>query len=256
MIKVKRLIIILSLCVVFYLIIKNNGPELSAPLPDAGARKKANNVNLDQSIKEKFPVRRVETLGALAGNGPMLISEESESGLVTKTYQLTPSKSITEVVAPNPKVPLLGSVEYEALAKQDYFESIQVETNLSELKEIFEDFPTAKQSEYLYSGIREAYVFKSRIRQLRDSDFLLSADQWKGPFEIEAISNLVERELKAQQIKDRLDEDMNRILLDKADAPERFKQRMVRLYGDFPKPIFQRLMSIDIFTEPRELIRP
>ena len=186
----------------------------------------------------------------------MLISEESESGLVTKTYQLTPSKSITEVVVPNPKVPLLGSVEYEALAKQDYFESIQVETNLSELKEIFEDFPTAKQSEYLYSGIREAYVFKSRIRQLRDSDFLLSADQWKGPFEIEAISNLIERELKARQIKDRLDEDMNRILLDKADAPERFKQRMVRLYGDFPKPIFQRLMSIDIFTEPRELIRP
>ena len=256
MIKVKRLIIILSLCVVFYLIIKNNGPDLSAPLPDAGARKKANNVNSDQSIKEKFPVRRVETLGALAGNGPMLISEESESGLVTKTYQLTPSKSITEVVAPNPKVPLLGSVEYEALAKQDYFESIQVETNLSELKEIFEDFTTAKQTEYIYSGIREAYVFKSRIRQLRDSDFLLSADQWKGPFEIEAISNLVERELKAQEIKDRLDEDMNRILLDKADAPERFKQRMVRLYGDFPKPIFQRLMSIDIFTEPRELIRP
>lgn len=181
MIKVKRLIIILSLCVVFYLIIKNNGPELSAPLPDVGASKKANNVNSDQSIKEKFPVRRVETLGALAGNGPMLISEESESGLVTKTYQLTPSKSITEVVAPNPKVPLLGSVEYEALAKQDYFESIQVETNLSELKEIFEDFPTAKQSEYLYSGIREAYVFKSRIRQLRDSDFCFPLINGKGP---------------------------------------------------------------------------
>ena len=256
MIKVKRLIIILRLCVVFYLMIKNNGPDLSAPLPDAGVSKKANNVNSDQSIKEKFPVRRVETLGALAGNGPMLISEESDLGLVTKIYQLTPSKSITEVVAPNPKVPLLGSVEYEALAKQDYFESIQVETNLSELKEIFEDFPTAKQSEYLYSGIREAYVFKSKIKQLRDSDFLLSADQWKGPFEIEAVSNLVDRKLKAQQIKDRLDEDMNRILLDKADAPERFKQRMVRLYGDFPKPIFQRLMSIDIVAEPRELISP
>jgi len=250
MIKVKRFILILSLCVVLFIIIKNNGPDSSAPLPDGGASKKAKNVNSDQPIKEKFPVRRVETLGALAGNGPMLISEESESGLVTKTYQLTPSKSITEVVVPNPKVPLLGSVEYEALAKQDYLESIQVETNLSELKEIFEDFQTAKESEYLYSGIREAYVFKSKIKHL------LSADQWKGPVEIEAISNPIERELKAQQIKDRLDEDMNRILLDKADAPEHFKQRMVRLYGDFPKPIFQRLMSIDIFTEPRELVRP
>ena len=254
--KVKRLILTLGLCAVFIIIIKNNDPDLSVHLPDVGASKKAENVNLNQSIKEKFPVRRVETLGALAGNGPMLISEESELGLVTKTYQLTPSKSITEVVVPNPKVPLLGSVKYEALAKQDYFESIQVETNLIELKEILEDFPAAKQSEHLYSGIREAYVFKSKIKQLRDSDFLLSADQWKGPFEIEAISNLVERELKAQQIKDRLDENMNRILLDKADAPERFKQRMVRLYGYFPKPIFQRLMSIDIVAEPRELIRP
>lgn len=252
----KRLILVLSLCVVLFVFIKNNKPDLSTPLPDGGASKKVNNVNSDQSIKEKLPVRRVETLGALAGNGPMLISEESDLGLVTKIYQLTPSKSITEVVAPNPKVPLLGSVEYEVLAKQDYFESIQVETNLSELKEIFEDFPIAKQSEYLYSGIREAYVFKSKIKQLRDSDFLLSADQWKGPFEIEAVSNLVDRKLKAQQIKDRLDEDMNRILLDKADAPERFKQRMVRLYGDFPKPIFQRLMSIDIVAEPRELISP
>lgn len=252
----KRLILVLSLCVVLFVFIKNNRPDLSTPLPGGGASKKVNNVNSDQSIKEKLPVRRVETLGALAGNGPMLISEESDLGLVTKIYQLTPSKSITEVVAPNPKVPLLGSVEYEVLAKQDYFESIQVETNLSELKEIFEDFPIAKQSEYLYSGIREAYVFKSKIKQLRDSDFLLSADQWKGPFEIEAVSNLVDRKLKAQQIKDRLDEDMNRILLDKADAPERFKQRMVRLYGDFPKPIFQRLMSIDIVAEPRELISP
>lgn len=252
----KRLILVLSLCVVLFVFIKNKKPDLSTDLPNVGASKKVNNVNLDQSIKEKLSVRRVETLGALAGNGPMLISEESDLGLVTKIYQLTPSKSITEVVAPNPKVPLLGSVEYEVLAKQDYFESIQVETNLSELKEIFEDFPIAKQSEYLYSGIREAYVFKSKIKQLRDSDFLLSADQWKGPFEIEAVSNLVDRKLKAQQIKDRLDEDMNRILLDKADAPERFKQRMVRLYGDFPKPIFQRLMSIDIVAEPRELISP
>ena len=252
----KRLVLTLSLCVALFFIINKNRHDLSAPLPGEEASKKVANVDSNQSIKEKFPVRRVETLGALAGNGPMLISEESESGVVTKTYQLTPSKTITEVVAPNPKVPLLGSAEYEALAKQDYFDSVQVETNLSELKEIFEDFPTAKQSQYLYSGIREAYVFKSKIKQLRDSDFLLSADQWKGPFEIEAISNLVERELKAQQIKDRLDEDMNRILLDKADASERFKQRMVRLYGGFPKPIFQRLMSIDIFTEPRELIRP
>ena len=117
--KVKRLILTLGLCAVFIIIIKNNDPDLSVHLPDVGASKKAENVNLNQSIKEKFPVRRVETLGALAGNGPMLISEESELGLVTKTYQLTPSKSITEVVVPNPKVPLLGSVKYEALAKQD-----------------------------------------------------------------------------------------------------------------------------------------
>jgi len=41
-----------------------------------------------------------------------------------------------------------------------------------------------------------------------------------------------------------------------ADAPNRFKQRMERLYGEFPKPIFQRLMSVEITAEPEELVNP
>ena len=51
--KVKRLILTLGLCAVFIIIIKNNDPDLSVHLPDVGASKKAENVNLNQSIKEK-----------------------------------------------------------------------------------------------------------------------------------------------------------------------------------------------------------
>ena len=88
-----------------------------------------------ETVDSNIRTRRIETLGFLAGTGPMLISEESESGIITNVYQFPSGKLITEVVLPNPKTPLLGSAEYEMLAEQDYIKSAAVETNLLEIKE-------------------------------------------------------------------------------------------------------------------------
>ena len=209
-----------------------------------------------ETVNSNIRSRRIETLGFLAGIGPMLISEEFESGVITNVYQFPSGKLITEVVLPNPKTPLLGSAEYEMLAKRDYIKLVGVETNLVEIKEIFEEFPLANKSQHLYSGIREACVFRAKLYRLQDSELLISAQQDVVEKEIWSVSDPVERELKSKEVYNRVHEEMLKVWLERADAPNRFKQRMEHLYGEFPKPIFQRLMSIEITAEPIELVNP
>jgi hypothetical protein len=255
---VKRLIIIALTCGGFLLVFKirqtglktfSFGGKSIDPIP-------INDPVKIETVNSNIRSRRIETLGFLVGTGPMLISEESESGAITNVYQFPSGKLITEVVLPNPKTPRLGSVDYEILAEQYYLESAAIETNLVEIKEIFDDFSLAKKSQYLYSGIREAYVLMAKLYRLQDSELLISAQQDVVEKEIWSVSDPAERELKSKEVYNRVHEEMLKNWLDTVDAPNRFKQRMERLYGEFPKPIFQRLMSIEITAEPKELVNP
>jgi hypothetical protein len=256
-VDVKKFLVVLSLCLSGALLFRTQNFWPKAPVfeskPDGSmSEKELKNRKSDQPINVNKQVRRVQTLGGLPGDGPMLTWEESESGVITKTYQLTPNKTVTEVVAENSGAPVLGSPEFEALAKEDYFASVLLETNLVEVKEIFEDYLAEKPSPYFYSGIREAFVFRSKVNNLKNADLLLAAEQWRDQVTLHSIADLVERQKKLEEIKERLNQEMNRIALDLADAPEEFKQRMSRLYGEFPKSILQRLMSIEITAEPKE----
>jgi hypothetical protein len=91
---------------------------------------------------------------------------------------------------------------------------------------------------------------------LQDSELLLTAQQDVVEKEIWSVSDPVERELKTKEVYNRVHEESLKNWLEMAEAPNRFKQRMERLYGEFPKPIFQRLMSLEITTEPKELVNP
>jgi hypothetical protein len=256
--NVKRLIFLVATCGFFLLVLKFRQIVLKTSsfgiksIVSASTNHLANIETVNSNIRS----RRIETLGFLAGTGPMLISEESESGVITNVYQFPSGKLITEVVLPNPKTPLLGSVDYEILAEQDFIKSASVETNLIEIKEIFEDFPLARKSQYLYSGIREAYVLRAKQYRLQDSELLLTAQQGVVEKEIWSVSDPVERELKSKEVYNRIHEESLKNWLEMADSQNRFKQRMERLYGEFPKPIFQRFMSIEISGEPGELIDP
>jgi hypothetical protein len=85
---------------------------------------------------------------------------------------------------------------------------------------------------------------------------LISAQQDIVEKEIWSVSDPVKRELKSKEVYNRVHEEALKIWLEMGDAPNRFKQRMERLYGEFPKPMFQRLMSIEITAEPEELVGP
>jgi len=203
------------------------------------------------------PNKRVTLWGRMAGDGPMLISEESESGMITNTYQVSPTQFIVRVVSPHPMNLRLGSLDYEKAAKADFERHVASETNLLEIKAILEDFPAAIASQRLYSGIREAYVARARMRQLRDEGYKNS----------DRVSQLDNRRIRYSEQLDeaqrqQLNEEANKlsvevgtmISLDYRDAGERLKQRLTRLYGEFPKAVHQRLMSIEIdgSAEPLE----
>lgn len=204
-------------------------------------------------IARPHPRKRIALLGELAGRGPMLISEESDSGVITNTYQVSPTQFVVRVVSPNPMDQRLGSLEYETAAKADFERHVETETNLLEIKAILEDFPTAIASQRLYSGIREAYATRARMRQLRDDGYKNS----------DRIGQLDNQRLNSQLLdntqRQQLDEEATKlsvegstiILLDYRDAGERLKQRLTLLYGELPKPIYQRLMSVEIY-EPAE----
>ena len=203
------------------------------------------------------PNKRVTLWGRMAGDGPMLISEESESGMITNTYQVSPTQFIVRVVSPHPMDLRLGSLDYEIAAKADFERHVASETNLLEIKAILEDFPAAIASQRLYSGIREAYVARARMRQLRDEGY-------KNSDRVSQLGN--QRVRYSQQLdeaqRQQLDEEATKlsvevgtmIRLDYRDAGERLKQRLTRLYGEFPKAVHQRLMSIEIdgSAEPLE----
>jgi len=255
---VKRLIFIALTCGVVLLVFKIRQTDLKTSSFGGeliGSAPTNHLINIE-TVNSNLRSRRIETLGFLAGIGPMLISEEFESGVITNVYQFPSGRLIAEVVLPNPKTLRLGSADYEILAERDYMKSVGEETNLVEIKEIFKEFPLAKKSQYLYSGIREAYVLRAKLYRLQDSELLLTAQQDVVEKEIWSVSDPVERELKTKEVYNRVHEESLKNRLEMADAPNRFKQRMERLYGEFPKPIFQRLMSLEITTEPKELVNP
>jgi len=199
------------------------------------------------------PNKRVAMLGQIAGRGPMLISEESDSGMITNTYVLSPTKFIVRVVNPHPMDQRLGSSDYETAAKADFERHVATETNLLEIKAILEDFPTATASQRLYSGIREAYVARARMRQLRDERYR-NSDRGNR-LANEALGSDSLTDAQRQKLNDeatRLSEEgTTMLMLDYRDVGERLKQRLSRLYGELPKAVYQRLMSIEIY-EPAE----
>lgn len=227
----------------------------STPEPDRGsaAGPDASGGTLRRASEIAHPRKRVAMLGQIAGRGPMLISEESDSGIITNTYVLSPTNFIVRVVNPHPMDQRLGSSDYETAAKADFERHVATETNLLEIKAILEDFPTATASQRLYSGIREAYVARARMRQLRDERYRNSdrvSRLWTESANDSSLTDAQRQKLNDEGTK-LSEEGTTMLLLDYQDVGERLKQRLSRLYGDFPKAVYQRLMSIEIY-EPAE----
>jgi len=170
---------------------------------------------------------------------------------ITNTYIFSSNHVVTRVVIPNPEFKIFGTPKFESLAKTQ-FESLTinskylVDTNLYELKEVFNDFPAALNSQLIYSGVYQAAITTCTLREVRQFVFNTRYQTMRDLEEANTISNAAERESKIQLIKALSDAQLKLYESMRQETLEDGRKNLTKLYGELPRPIFQRLLGIEL----------
>ena len=170
---------------------------------------------------------------------------------ITNIYSFTSNHVVTQIVIPNPEFKIFGTPKFESLAKAQ-FDSLtinskyRVDTNLYELKEVFNDFPAAVNSRLIYSGIYQAASTTCTLREVRQLIFNTRYQAMRDLEEANAITDKAEREPKIQLIKALSDAQLELYKSVLQETLEDGRKNLIKLYGELPKPIFQRLMGVEI----------
>jgi len=187
----------------------------------------------------------------LAGSVASVESNPSEVEGITNTYIFSSNHVVTRVVIPNPEFKIFGTPQFEALAKTQ-FENLTinskylVDTNLYELKEVFKDFPAAMNSHFLYSGIYQVAVTTCTLEEVRQLIFNTRYQAMRDLDEANTITDAAERESKIERIKALAGAQLELYKSIQQETLEDGRQNLIKLYGELPKPIFQRLLGIEL----------
>jgi len=205
--------------------------------------------NRGNSFGSLSPISKVDH--DLMGSEALAENKSPEVDAITNTYIFSSNHIVTRIVIPNPEFKIFGSPKFESLAKAQ-FESLTidskyiVDTNLYELKEVFEDFPAAMNSQFLYSGIYQASIITCTLREVRQFVFNTKYQEMRDLEAANAITDAVERESKIQRIKELAGGQLKLYELMRQETLEDGRKNLIKLYGDLPKPIFQRLLGIEL----------
>jgi hypothetical protein len=187
----------------------------------------------------------------LAGSVASVESNPSEVEGITNTYIFSSNHVVTRVVIPNPEFKIFGTPQFEALAKTQ-FENLTinskylVDTNLYELKEVFKDFPAAMNSRFLYSGIYQVAVTTCTLEEVRQLIFNTRYQAMRDLDEANTITDAAERESKIERVKALAGAQLELYRSIQQETLEDGRQNLIKLYGELPKPIFQRLLGIEL----------
>ena len=187
----------------------------------------------------------------LAGSVASVESNPSEVEGITNTYIFSSNHVVTRVVIPNPEFKIFGTPQFEALAKTQ-FENLTinskylVDTNLYELKEVFKDFPAAMNSQFLYSGIYQVAVTTCTLEEVRQLIFNTRYQAMRDLDEANTITDAAERESKIERVKALAGAQLELYRSIQQETLEDGRQNLIKLYGELPKPIFQRLLGIEL----------
>lgn len=176
-----------------------------------------------------------------------LESDEYPLGIVSNVYKF-PSGSRTVQVLELPGADRwLGTHDYEKVAKQEFLTLISNEKGLGEIKAILEEFPPARDSGFLYSGIHEVFVARAEFREVMRRRLLKVLNTHQVVAHKRALFATTD--------------DSSSVLRDRVRVEQRYYQRrcldrLERLYGALPEAVFQRLNSVHIWGGPKPLILP
>ena len=210
---------------------------------------------LESTIQTESPSNTAVALSRVAKVDSELVgsveSNPPEVEGVTNTYVFSSNHVVTRVVFPNPEFKIFGTPKFESLAKNE-FENLtinskyRVDTNLYELKEVFNDFPAAVNSRLIYSGIYQAASTTCTLREVRQLIFNTRYQAMRDLEEANTIADKAEREPKIQLIKAFSDAQLELYKSVLQETLEDGRKNLIKLYGELPKPIFQRLMGVEI----------
>ena len=187
----------------------------------------------------------------LVGSVASVESNPSEVEGITNTYSFSSNHVVTRITIPNPEFKIFGTPQFESLAKTK-FENLTinskylVDTNLYELKEVFKDFPAAMNSKFLYSGIYQVAVTTCTLEEVRQLIFNTRYQAMRDLDEANTITDAAERESKIEQIKALAGAQLELYKSIQQETLEDGRQNLIKLYGELPKPIFQRLLGIEL----------
>ena len=176
-----------------------------------------------------------------------LESDEYPLGIVYNVYKF-PSGSRTVQVLELPRADRwLGTQDYEKVAKQEFLALISNEKGLGEIKAILEEFPPARDSGFLYSGIHEVFVARAEFREVMRRRLLKVLNTHQVVAHKKALFATTD--------------DSSSVLRDRVRVEQKYYQRrcldrLERLYGALPEAVFQRLNSVHIWGEPKPLMLP
>ena len=243
----KRLLIIVGVCLLILLVWRcvffEPSSRLSVIEPSIQLESQGDNVF------GLSPISKVDNdfVGSVA---PTEFNPPEVEG-ITNTYSFSSNHVVTRVVIPNPEFKIFGSPKFESLAKTE-FENLTinskyiVDTNLYELREVFRDFPAAMNSQFLYSGIYQTAITTCTLREVRQFIFNTRYQAMRDLEEANTITDAAERESKIERIKAMSSAQLELYESMRQETLEDGRQNLIKLYGELPKPIFQRLLGIEL----------
>lgn len=229
-------------------------PTAALPLTDSPS-------NHPSSSRTRGPSGSTNRLGQATGPEPARkiddeIARILRGDTITNVYTLSSNTTMVAVGQFPPFFRKFGTEEFETLAKVACEKEFKADPIAAEYLEILEEHPAARDSGLVYSGVYVIYNSSEDVQGRRyDQGQILLNTQRK----LDEAQEISDPELRAEELRS------IRWFADRKIAMARLKQQagidrtrrlLEHLYGDLPKAVFQRLLSIEPARYPDALPNP
>jgi hypothetical protein len=164
----------------------------------------------------------------------------------TNSYTLVYSNlTLTTVTVDSPLEKLIGTDEYEALAKKDFEENIPFEKKLNKIKDIIE--LESPDSGRIYSAVRMVYEMRSDVadnRKLR-SELEHSTNERIREIDSDEKIPASERAMLIQSEVNQINIQTLSLEMGAKNSYERFLRQMVNLVGELNEATLDRLNAFE-----------
>lgn len=182
------------------------------------------------------------------------LKEAARRNLETSnSYTLSHSNvTVTTFIDRGPMEKLIGTDDYENLARRDFEENVRFEPGLQRVKEIIESEKPG--SNRVYSAVRMVYELRSETMESRRSRINLE-NEYNLKISTIGQEPSISEEEKARRMQSEIDEMNAQFLSLDQDArlnAERFRRNMVMLVGELEQATVERFY----YLEPRMVAGP